>query len=340
MAKRGAVAVAERPAKEADVTAPYSNDELADLYQKMLEARRFEERSAQAYTQAKIGGYCHLYIGQEATGAGFLSAIRPHWDYVITGYRDHVAPLFLGSPPGPLMAELYGKSTGVSGGKGGSMHFYDPDRGFMGGWGIVGGQIPIAIGLAYAAKYRGEDRVTLCFFGDGAAPIGAFHESMNIAGILGLPIVFIIENNAYAMGTPLRNSNARPDLHMYGEGYAMDHQPVDGMDLFAVKRVADEVVAKARAGRPQLVEANTYRFRGHSMADAGQYRTKEEVQEWRDRDPVEWLEKYVQAHGILTEEEVGRINDEVRQAMKEAVEFAENSPEPTADELYTNVYAS
>lgn len=340
MAKRGAVAVAEPPAKEADVTAPYSDDELADLYRKMLEARRFEERAAQAYTQAKIGGYCHLYIGQEATGAGFLSALRPDWDYVITGYRDHIQPLFMGAPAGPLMAELYGKSTGVSGGKGGSMHFYDPERCFMGGWGIVGGQIPIGIGLAFAAKYRNEDRVTLCFFGDGAAPIGAFHESMNLAGILGLPIVFIIENNAYAMGTALKYSNSRSDLHMYGEGYGIEHRPVDGMDLFEVKRCADEVVAKARQGKPQLVEAITYRYRGHSMADAGQYRTKEEVQEWRDRDPVEWLANYCKSHGILTEEDITRINEEVRQQMKEAVDFAENSPAPTADDLYKNVYAS
>lgn len=339
MARRGAAALAEAHAPRADNEAPFSNDQLVDLYRKMLAARRFEERSAQAYTQAKIGGYCHLYIGQEASGAGFLSSLRMGWDYVITAYRDHVAPLFMGTPAGELMAELYGKSTGVSGGKGGSMHLYDASRGFMGGWGIVGGQIPIAIGLAFAAKYRKEDRVTLCFIGDGAAPIGAFHESLNLAGILDLPIVFVIENNAYAMGTALEFTNSRTDLHMYGEGYGIEHRPVDGMDLFAVRRCAEEVVEKARNGKPQLVESITYRFRGHSMADAGQYRTKEEVQEWRDRDPVEWLERYLKEHGILTEDQIGSINDDVRHEMKEAVDFAENSSAPTADDLYRNVYA-
>ncbi|HEY3265419.1 MAG TPA: pyruvate dehydrogenase (acetyl-transferring) E1 component subunit alpha [Armatimonadota bacterium] len=338
MARRGAAAVAEPATEEAAVACPYSNDELVDVYRKMLEARRFEERSAQAYTQAKIGGYCHLYIGQEASGAGFLSALRPNWDYVITAYRDHAAPLFMGSPPGPLMAELFGKATGVSGGKGGSMHLYDAKRGFMGGWGIVGGQIPIAIGLAFAAKYRNEDRVTICFIGDGAAPIGAFHESLNLAGILDLPIVFVIENNAWAMGTALKYTNSTPDLHMYGEGYNIEHRPVDGMDLFAVKRCADDAVAKARAGKPQLIESITYRYRGHSMADAGQYRTKEEVQEWRERDPVEWLAGYLKEHGILTEDELGQINDDVREAMKAAVEFADQSPLPGAEELYKNVY--
>lgn len=340
MAKRAAAAVmAKTSTPTEDQPAPYSVDQLVDIYRKMLAARRFEERAAQAYTQAKIGGYCHLYIGQEASGAGFLSSLRLGWDYVITAYRDHVAPLMMGTGAGPLMAELYGKATGVSGGKGGSMHLYDAARGFMGGWGIVGGQIPIAIGLAFASKYRREDRVTICFIGDGAAPIGAFHESLNIAGILGLPIVFVIENNAYAMGTALEFTNSRPDLHMYGEGYGMDHQAVDGMDLFAVRRCAIDVVEKARQGRPQLVESVTYRFRGHSMADAGQYRTKEEVQEWRDRDPLDWLENYLKANGILTEDQIGHINDEVRQQMKEAVDFAENSPAPTADDLYRNVYA-
>lgn len=339
MARRGAAAVAEPAAQEADVQAPYTNEELVDLYRKMLMARRFEERSAQSYTQAKIGGYCHLYIGQEATGAGFLSVLRPNWDYVITAYRDHIQPLFMGTPAGPLMAELYGKATGVSGGKGGSMHFYDVERGFMGGWGIVGGQIPIGIGLAFGSKYKGEDRVTLTFMGDGAAPIGAFHESMNLAGILDLPVVIIIENNQYAMGTALEYTNAQPDLHKYGEGYGIEHRQVDGMDLFAVRRCAEEVVAKARAGKPQLVEALTYRYRGHSMADAGQYRTKEEVAEHRERDPVEWLARYLMDHKILTEDEIGQINDEVRKEIKEATDFAENSPFPTADDLYRNVYA-
>jgi pyruvate dehydrogenase E1 component alpha subunit len=339
MARRGAASVAEAHGPWAGNEAPFSNDQLVDLYRKVLAARRFEERSAQAYTQAKIGGYCHLYIGQEASGAGFLSSIRLGWDYVITAYRDHVAPLFMGTPATELMAELYGKSTGVSGGKGGSMHMYDASRGFMGGWGIVGGQIPIAIGLAFASKYRKEDRVTLCFIGDGAAPIGAFHESLNLAGILDLPIVFIIENNAYAMGTALQYTNSRTDLHMYGEGYGMDHQPVDGMDLFAVRRCAEEVIEKARNGRPQLVESITYRFRGHSMADAGQYRTKDEVQEWRARDPVEQLEQYLKEHGILTEDQIGAINDDVRNEMKEAVDYAESSPAPTADDLYRNIYA-
>lgn len=338
MAKRSA-AVATPPAHSAESQPPFTREELVDVYRKMLMARRFEERSAQAYTQAKIGGYCHLYIGQEATGAGFLSALRPNWDYVITAYRDHIQPLFMGTPPGPLMAELYGKATGVSGGKGGSMHFYDVKHGFMGGWGIVGGQIPIGIGLAFSAKYQREDRVTLCFLGDGAVPIGAFHESLNLAAILDLPIVFIIENNEYAMGTPLKFSNAQADLHRYGASYGMDHRQIDGMDLFTVKRCADDVVAKAREGRPQLVEARTYRYRGHSMADAGQYRTKEEVAEHRERDPVEWLARYLVTEGILSEEGIAEINDDVRRELKEAVEFAENSPLPTEDDLYRNIYA-
>lgn len=338
MAKRGAASVAENPSRKADVRTLIPDDEMVDLYRKMLMARRFEERCAQSYTQAKIGGYCHLYIGQEATGAGFLSVLRPNWDYVITAYRDHVQPLFMGTDAGALMAELYGRKTGTSGGKGGSMHLYDVPRGFMGGWGIVGGQTPIGTGLAFAAKYRGEDRVTLCFMGDGAVPIGAFHESLNLAGILGLPIVYIIENNMWAMGTALQYSNAIKDLHMHGEHYNLGHRQVDGMDLWAVRECAEDAVAAARRGEPQLIEAITYRFRGHSMADAGQYRTKEEVQEWRERDPLEQVTRYLLDNHIVTEDQINDINEDIRAQMKAAADFADESPAPTAEDLYSNIY--
>jgi len=338
MANRNATLDAKSPVAYAGSKAVIPDDELVYLYRQMLLARRFEERCAQSYTQAKIGGYCHLYIGQEANLAGLLSALRPNWDYVITAYRDHVQPIFMGTSPGAVMAELYGRKTGTSGGKGGSMHLYDPARGFMGGWGIVGGQIPIAIGFAFAAKYRNEDRVTLCFIGDGAVPIGAFHESLNIAGILRLPIVFVIENNQYAMGTALEVSNAIPDLYKHGERFNIQSRPVDGMDLWAVRGAMDEAVAAARNGEPQLIESKTYRFRGHSMADAGQYRTKEEVQEWKQRDPLETVGAYLLERGLLTTDDIDRLNEEIRAECAAAADFADNSPAPTEADLFNNVY--
>jgi pyruvate dehydrogenase E1 component alpha subunit len=339
MARRSAAsAVAGKPPAQEDYRSIIPVAELKTIYRQMLVARRFEEKCAQSYTQAKIGGYCHLYIGQEAVAGGFLPLLRPNWDYVVTGYRDHVQPLFMGTPPGPVMAELYGKVTGTSGGKGGSMHLYDVPRGFMGGWGIVGGQVPLGIGFAFAAKYRGEDRVTLASLGDGATPIGAFHESMNLAGILDLPIVIIIENNRWAMGTGLQYTNASEELHRYGEGYGIEHRSVDGMDLWKVRAVAEEVIAKARAGKPQLVEALTYRFRGHSMADAGQYRTKEEVNQWRERDPLEQVARYLEEIGAVTGDDLEEMNEAVRKEVQEAVDFAEASPFPPAENLYSNVY--
>jgi pyruvate dehydrogenase E1 component alpha subunit len=315
-------------------------EELVNLYYKMLLIRRFEERAAEMYASAKIGGYCHLYIGQEAVAVGAISAIRDD-DYVITAYRDHGHALVKGSDPKKLMAELLGKSTGIARGKGGSMHFFDAERNFMGGHGIVGGHLPIAVGLGYAINYLKTDRVVLCFFGDAATNIGAFHESLNMAALWKLPVIFIIENNLYGMGTSVGQASAVAELYRKGCAYNMESYRIDGQDALEVREGVEKAVKAARNDkRPTLIEAATYRYRGHSMTDPGRaYRTREEVDEWRQRDPIELLGDKLSSDGILTKDEADRLDKMAKEIAQESVDFALGSPEPTPDMLAEDVYA-
>jgi pyruvate dehydrogenase E1 component alpha subunit len=316
-----------------------SHEELIRLYRQMLFIRRFEDRAGFAYAQAKFTGYLHLYIGQEAVGVGFCSALRPD-DHVIDSYRDHGHYLAVGGDPKAGMAELYAKETGCSKGKGGSMHLFDRSHNFYGGTGIVGAGIPIGLGIAFAIKYRGGDQVCLCFFGDGALNTGAFHESMNMASLWDLPILFICENNQYAMGTSVERSSAVTPLVERAAGYGMPREQVDGMDVLAVRALADRAIEAVRKEhRPWFIEALTYRYRGHGAADPGKYRTREEVLQWQERDPIGILETRLLKDGILKPEDTERIQLEIRAEVDEVVRFAEESPRPAADELYTDIYA-
>lgn len=310
-----------------------------ELYAQMSLIRRFEERAAQAYTQGKIGGYLHLYIGQEAVVAGFLAYLRDD-DCVADSYRDHGHALARGLDPKRCMAELFGKSTGVSHGKGGSMHLFSRERNFLGGTGIVAAGIPIATGAAFAIKYRGGDQVCLCFFGDGAVNEGAFHESLNLAALWDLPVIYVCENNGYAMGTSVERSSSLVNLVDRVAGYDMPREQVDGMDLHAVLHCAKRAVAEARkTQKPRFVEALTYRYRGHGAADPATYRTKEEVEEWRARDPIALWEARLKKEGILTDEKAQEIQEQARARALEAVQFADESPPPPAEALFEDVYA-
>lgn len=322
---------------------------MADLqsalpwYSRMVLVRRFEEESERAFRRGKIGGYLHVYSGQEAVAAGFISTMRDD-DICFTSYRDHAITLLRGSPPGAVMAELYGKATGLARGKGGSMHLFDVGRGFYGGYGIVGGHIPLALGAAYALRYQGSDRVCLCFLGDGAMNTGAFHESLNMAGLWGqtghCPLVLIVENNGYAMGTSVARSSAVTDLAARFTAYAIPSERVDGMDFPAVRLAAERAIAEARAsGRPTAVEAVTYRFAGHGAADIVQpYRGKEEVEQARRRDPIRVLEGHLRAAGLLDDAAAEAIREEAEQAVLAAVRFSEESPPPSPEALYADVY--
>ncbi|MBM3450671.1 MAG: pyruvate dehydrogenase (acetyl-transferring) E1 component subunit alpha [Armatimonadetes bacterium] len=313
-------------------------------YKDMIYIRTFEEQTERSFRRGKIGGYLHVYTGQEAVVTAFLEASRPD-DIMFTGYRDHPHPLLRGSDPGAIMAELYGKVTGVCKGKGGSMHIFDVSRGFYGGYGVIGGHIPLAVGAAYALRYQNTDRVCLCFFGDGAMNSGAFHEPINMAGLWGhdgtCPVVFIIENNLYAMGTSVKRSSAVTNLASRFDQYAIPNEQVDGMDIFAVHGVASRAIDEARrTGRPYAVEALTYRFSGHGAADLFQpYREKTEVESWRQRDPIRMLEGRLRADGHLTDGAIAEIQAAADRMVEEAVKFAEASPEPPAEELYTDIYA-
>ncbi|MHB0911987.1 MAG: pyruvate dehydrogenase (acetyl-transferring) E1 component subunit alpha [Armatimonadota bacterium] len=311
-----------------------TKDELLDMYRQMLLIRTFEERSQEQYTKGKIGGFLHLYIGQEAVGVGFISALSER-DYIVGAYRDHGQALARGMEPKRVMAELFGKMTGVSKGKGGSMHLFDVARGFLGGYGIVGGGIPIAAGVGLAIRYRKEDRVVVCFFGDGAVNEGAFHEAMNLVALFKLPVIFLLENNMYGMGTSVERASSIPDLIRRASCYDIDREQVDGMDVLAVRDVAERSIRKAREGEPRFIEAITYRYRGHSISDPGQYRTKEEIEEWRKRDPIERLARYLDESGI----DYSGIADEVKQTVQRAIDFAEESPFPPPEALYEDVYA-
>jgi pyruvate dehydrogenase E1 component alpha subunit len=316
---------------------------LLDWYRQMVFVRRFEEQAERAFRRGKIGGYLHLYSGQEAVATGFVAAMRQD-DILFTGYRDHVHALLRGTEAGRVMAELYGKATGVCKGKGGSMHVIDVSRGFYGGYGIVAGHIPLAVGAAYALRTSRTDRVCLCFLGDGAMNNGAFHEAANLAGLWGhdglAPVVFIVENNQYGMGTPVPRASAVPNLASRFAAHDIPNWMCDGMDAVAVFEVARRVIEDARrTGRPQAVEASTYRFAPHGAADLFQpYRTKQEVEEWRQRDPILILERRLRGEGVLDDAKVTEISAWADGQVQEAVAFAESSPEPAPEELFTDVY--
>lgn len=305
----------------------------------MLMQRRFEEKAAEAYAIGKIGGFCHLYIGQEAVSTGAMATLRPD-DYVITAYRDHGLALARGMTPREVMAELFGRAAGCSGGKGGSMHLFDSKLNFLGGHGIVGAHIPMATGVAFAIAYRGGDQVCVCFFGEAAVNIGAFHEALNMASLWNLPVVFIIENNRYGMGTAIARSTAQQDVTKRAAAYAMDGISVDGQDVYAVHTELGAAVERARKERrPTLVEVRTTRFMGHSMSDAasGTYRSKEELEQSMQRDPIVLLKKKMLSEGMLTETDYKKMDDEAKQAAQDAWDFADASPEPAPEELFAHV---
>ena len=314
-------------------------------YRQMLITRRFEEETERAFRRGKIGGYLHVYTGQEAVAAGFLAELRPD-DIFFTSYRDHAHALFCGASPGAIMAELYGKATGLARGKGGSMHLFDVSRGFYGGYGIVGGHIPLAVGAAYALRYRGGDRLCLCFLGDGAINSGAFHEPLNMAGLWGAqglcPVVFIVENNEYAMGTSVAKSSAVTDLASRFSAYAIPNERIDGMDFLVVRQAAARVIAEVRAsGRPYALEATTYRFAGHGAADIFQpYRSKGEVEVARRRDPIQILERHLRDAGMLDDARIAALQEEADRLVAEAVQFAEQSPVPPPEDLHAHVYGA
>jgi pyruvate dehydrogenase E1 component alpha subunit len=312
-----------------------------DLLYQMLLVRRFEEKAAEMYSQGKIGGFLHLAVGMEASCVGAISVLRPD-DYVIGGYREHGHALAKGADPRRCMAELFGRKDGLCKGKGGSMHFFDKERNFLGGTGIVGGQIPIGTGAGLAINYQGGDQVCLVFFGDGSVAQGVFHESLNLAALWKLPVVYICENNLYAMGTALTRTQAVTDLYKKAESYGMAGEQVDGMDVVAVREATLRAVERARRDKaPALLEIRTYRFRGHSMRDpaAAVYRTREEVEEWRKSDPIVRLWDRMSRDGVISDTEYKDMDKEIGQVIEEAARFADASPEPPLEELLTDVYA-
>ncbi len=300
--------------------------------------RRFEERAGEMYAKAKIGGFLHLCIGEEATIVGSTQALRDS-DYLLSTYREHGHALARGTAPGAVMAELFGKVDGCSGGRGGSMHLFDIERRLLGGYGIVGGNLPLAAGVALASDYEGSDDATLCMFGDGATNQGTFGETMNLAALWKLPVVFMVVNNQFGMGTALERHSAVTDLSRKAAGYGVPGSRCDGMDVLDVQRCVATALEKARTKRePQLVEAVTYRYRGHSMADPEEYRTKDEVEDWRPRDPLTTFPARLVDDGVLSEEDVQRLDEQAIATVDEAVEFAERSPFPDLASLYDDIY--
>jgi pyruvate dehydrogenase E1 component alpha subunit len=318
-----------------------SNDVQLELLRKMLLGRRFEERCAEMYSLQKIGGFCHLAIGQEAVSVGAISTLEPD-DAIFCSYRDHVHAIVKGCDPSRVMAELFGRDTGVSRGKGGSMHLFDAQCGMFGGHAIVGGHIPLATGVAFAAKYEGRPQVVLCFFGEAAVNIGAFHESMNMAALWKLPCIYIVENNRYGMGTAIERASAIYDVAQRACAYDMASETVDGMDVLAVRESIGRAVSLARReSLPTLIEARCYRFMGHSMSDPvhGHYRTKEEVEEQKLQDPVRHYFQVLVGQGVVDQPGFEQMDADVRKIVDAAVEFAESSPEPPAGALYEDVYS-
>ena len=317
----------------------YSKETYLFWYESMLLMRRFEEKAGQLYGQQKIRGFCHLYIGQEACAAGSVSAMKKG-DKYITAYRDHAHPIALGTDPKKIMAELFAKETGVSKGKGGSMHMFDKENNFFGGHGIVGGQIPLGSGIGFAEKYNKTDKLCITYFGDGAIRQGSFHESLNIAMTYKIPVIFVIENNGYAMGTSVERTSNVTDLYKLGAAYDMPSAPVDGMSVESVHEAVAKAAVRARKGDgPTLLEFRTYRYKGHSMSDPAKYRTKEEVEEYKQKDPVEQVKNTILKGKIASEEELAKIVQKVKDQVEESVKFAEESNYPSPDEAFKDIYA-
>ncbi|MEM7613573.1 MAG: pyruvate dehydrogenase (acetyl-transferring) E1 component subunit alpha [Pseudomonadota bacterium] len=318
-----------------------SKEELLEFYREMLLIRRFEEKAGQLYGMGLIGGFCHLYIGQEAVVVG-LEASTKEGDQRITTYRDHGHMLACGMDPKGVMAELTGREGGLSKGKGGSMHMFSKEKEFYGGHGIVGANVPLGAGLAFANKYRGNDNVTFTYFGDGAANQGQVYETYNMAELWMLPVIFVIENNQYAMGTSTKRSTASPSLFARGEAYGIPGEQVDGMDVLATKAAGQKAVDHCRAGKgPYILEVMTYRYRGHSMSDPAKYRTREEVQKMRDeRDPINHVRDMLLAGKHASEDDLKAIDKEIKGIVSDAAQYAQDSPEPAVEELYTDIYAA
>jgi pyruvate dehydrogenase E1 component alpha subunit len=313
---------------------------LVNIYHQMVLCRHFEEKAAEAYVAGKIGGFCHLYIGQEAVAIGSIAAIRKE-DYVLTSYREHAHAIAKGMSPNAVMAELLGKATGCSKGKGGSMHMFDKEVNFLGGHAIVGGQIALATGVAFASKYKGTDQVTLCYFGEAAVNQGAFHESLNMAQLWKLPCIYICENNRYGMGTSLERAMSSHDISQKACAYDIASEFVDGMDVLAVRDATLRAVARAREHYlPTLLEVRTYRFMGHSMSDPGNYRTRAEIERHQERDPIKLFHASLKEEGVLSDSEFEKIEADVKEVVEASLKFAEESPLPDPKDLYTDVYAS
>ncbi len=320
------------------MTASIHRDHGLELLRQMLRIRRFEEKCAELYSLGKIRGFLHLYIGEEAVASGAMPCFRSE-DAIVGTYREHGHALIRGTPMGPLMAELYGKATGCARGRGGSMHFFDASRRFYGGLAIVGGGLPVAVGLALADKMQKLARVTACFFGDGAVAEGEFHESLNLAALWKLPVLFLCENNLYAMGTTLGRHQSQTDIAKKADAYAIPAEAVDGMDVLAVESATQQAVDFVRqGGGPYLIEYRTYRFRAHSMYDAELYRTKDEVAQWKQRDPIASFEQYLRANGSLHADEVQKVETAITAEIEEAVAFAEAAPWEPIEDLTKDVY--
>ncbi|MEQ9466932.1 MAG: pyruvate dehydrogenase (acetyl-transferring) E1 component subunit alpha [Ekhidna sp.] len=316
----------------------FSKEQYMEWFRSMQLMRRFEEKAGQLYGQQKIRGFCHLYIGQEACASGAVSALDKD-DKWITAYRDHGHPLALGTDPGKVMAELYGKATGVSKGKGGSMHMFDKEVNFMGGHGIVGGQIPLGAGIGFAEQYKGTKNLCICYMGDGAVRQGALHEAFNMAMTMKMPVIFVVENNGYAMGTSVKRTSNVTELYTLAEAYDMPSEPVDAMRVEDVHIAVEKAAKRARKGDgPTFLEFRTYRYKGHSMSDPAKYRTKEELEEYKQQDPIEQVKQTILKNKWAKEEELKEIDNEIKDVVAKAVEFAEESPWPEASEAYTDNY--
>ncbi len=316
----------------------FSKETYLSWYEQMQLMRKFEEKAGQLYGQQKIKGFCHLYIGQEACVAGAVSALTKD-DSWITAYRDHAHPLALGTDPGKIMAELYGKETGVSKGKGGSMHMFDAAKNFYGGHGIVGGQIPLGTGIGFAEKYKGTKNLCMCYMGDGAVRQGAFHEALNMAMHFKLPVIYVIENNGYAMGTSVSRTSNVTELYKLGESYDMEAAPVDAMNVENVHTAVEKAAKYVRSGKgPYLLEFRTYRYKGHSMSDPAKYRTKEEVETYKTKDPVEQVKNTILKNKIATQAVIDKIDARIKEIVAESVKFAEESKFPDPKEAFTDVY--
>lgn len=329
------------PRQGHDTLHGFTREELLRILRRMLLYRRFEEKAEEAYAIGKIGGFCHLHIGQEGAAEGCIGPLRPD-DYVISGYREHTQALAKGLDPGRVMAELYGRSSGASAGKGGSMHIFGAQEGFLGGHGIVGAQAALATGVGWAVRYRGEDRVVVCFVGDAAVNQGVFHESLNMAAIWKLPVIYVVENNEYGMGTAFRRVSAT-EIKDRGVAYGIPSSVVDGQDVLATWRHMEGLISEVRGGGgPRFLEVRTYRFRGHSMSDpvSGTYRSREEVAERTEHDdPIKILRDRMMEADLLTQEQLEAMDAEVRKIVEEAAEFADRAPAPSPGELYTHVYS-